>query len=88
MPSDNSDNNENREGNLTPAQKQARGFSTQFAMAMELPFIIVSAIGVAGLIGFFLDRWLHTTPVFMLVFGGLGFFAGLRDVLGRVKKGT
>ena len=79
-------NNENRETELTPAEKQAQGFSGQFAMAMELPFIIVSAVVVGGAIGFFLDRWLHTTPILMLVLGALGFFAGLRDVLGRVKK--
>jgi len=83
-----SDNNEKREQDLTPAQKQARGISAQFAMAMELPFIIVSAIAIGGLIGYFLDLWLHTTPVLMLVLGGLGFFAGLRDVLSRVKRGS
>jgi F0F1-type ATP synthase assembly protein I len=79
-------NNENRETELTPAEKQAQGFSAQFAMAMELPFIIVSAVVVGGAIGFFLDHWLHTTPILMLVVGAHGFFAGLRDVLGRVKK--
>jgi F0F1-type ATP synthase assembly protein I len=82
-----SDNDENKDEKLTPAEQQAKGFSQQFAMAMELPFIIVAAVIVGGLIGYFLDRWLHATPVLMLVFGGLGFFAGLRDVLIRAKKG-
>jgi ATP synthase protein I len=83
-----SDNNESKDEKLTPAEKQVRGFSQQFAMAMELPFIIVAAVIVGGLMGYFLDRWLHTTPVLMLVMGGLGFFAGLRDVLSRTKKGS
>ena len=56
----------------------------QMAMAMELPFVLVSAIVVGGLMGYFLDRWLHTKPVLMLVFGALGFFAGVRDVLRRL----
>jgi ATP synthase protein I len=87
MPSP-SDNNEQKDRELTPAEKQAAGFSRQFALAMEMPFVIVSAVAVGGVIGYFLDQWLHTSPVLMLVLGGLGFFAGLRDVLSRVKKGN
>jgi len=83
MPSDNKDS---RDKNLTPAEKQAASFSRQFAIAMELPFILVSAIVVGGLIGFFLDRWLHTAPYLMLILGFLGFFGGLRDVLRRSAK--
>ena len=83
MPSDNKDS---RDKNLTPAEKQAASFSRQFAIAMELPFILVSAIVVGGLIGFFLDRWLHTPPYLMLILGFLGFFGGLRDVLRRSAK--
>jgi ATP synthase protein I len=81
-----SDNNDSRDKNLTPAEKQAASFSRQFAIAMELPFILVSAIVVGGLIGFFLDRWLHTAPYLMLILGFLGFFGGLRDVLRRSAK--
>lgn len=81
-----SDNNDSRGKNLTPAEKQAASFSRQFAIAMELPFILVSAIVFGGLIGFFLDRWLHSAPYLMLVLGFLGFFGGLRDVLRRTAK--
>jgi F0F1-type ATP synthase assembly protein I len=51
---------------------------------MELPFVIVGCVVVGGLIGFFLDRWLHTSPFLMLVLGGLGFFAGIRETLRRL----
>ncbi len=47
---------------------------------------MVSAIVVGGLFGYLLDRWLHTKPVFLLILGGVGFYAGLRDVLRRVSK--
>ena len=60
--------------------------SRQFAMALELPFVLVAAIVVGGLFGYLLDRWLHTGPVLMLILGGLGFYAGVRDVLRRVAK--
>jgi ATP synthase protein I len=55
-------------------------------MALELPFVLVAAIIVGGLLGFFLDQWLHTKPYLMLILGFLGFFGGLRDVLRRVSK--
>ena len=79
-----SDPNADRSEDLTPDQKQARGFSQQFAAAMELPFVMVGTIVVGGLIGFLLDRWLHTKPFLMLIFGALGFFGGVRDVLRRL----
>jgi ATP synthase protein I len=55
-------------------------------MALELPIVLVSAIVVGGLFGYFLDRWLHTRPFLMLILGGLGFYAGVRDVLRRLAK--
>jgi ATP synthase protein I len=80
------DPNANRNDDLTPAEKQAKGFSRQFATAMELPFVMVGTIVVGGLIGFLLDRWLHTRPFLMLIFGTLGFFGGVRDVLRRLPN--
>lgn len=54
---------------------------------MELPFILVGAVIVGGLLGYALDRWLGTSPYGMLAFGALGFFAGVRDVLRRLGTG-
>jgi len=81
MPSDN---------NQTPVPPSPSGSNPgsdnrQLAMAFELPLLIVSAIAIGGLLGYFLDRWLHTKAIFMLVFGGLGFAVGVRDVLRRLK---
>jgi ATP synthase protein I len=81
-----SDNKLDQDDKLTPAEQGAAGFSRQFAMALELPFVLVAAIIVGGLLGFFLDQWLHTKPYLMLILGFLGFFGGLRDVLRRVSK--
>jgi F0F1-type ATP synthase assembly protein I len=53
---------------------------------LELPFVLVSAIVVGGVFGYLLDRWLHTKPVLTLVLGGLGFYAGVRDVLRRLAR--
>jgi ATP synthase protein I len=81
MPSDNKPENSH---SPLPAVEKGKDVSNQAAIAMELPFVLVSAVVVGGLLGFFLDRWLHTKPVFLLVLGGIGFAAGVRDVLRRL----
>jgi len=81
-----SDSDENKDSKLTTTEKEVGGFSRQFSMALELPFILVAAVGVGGVAGYFLDRWLHTKPFLMLIFGTLGFIGGLRDMLRRLAK--
>jgi ATP synthase protein I len=68
-----------------PAAEKVKDVSNQAAMAMELPFMLVAAVVVGGLIGYFLDRWLHTKPWLLILFGGIGFYAGVRDVLRRLS---
>lgn len=65
-------------------KKRAQSVASQLAVAMELPFTLVGAVVFAGVIGYLLDRWLHTGPWLMLVFGALGFIAGVREVLRRL----
>jgi ATP synthase protein I len=67
----------------SPTPGKPNNFSNQFAMAMELPFVMVGAVLLGGVLGFFLDRALHTKPWLMLVFGALGFFGGVRDIIRR-----
>jgi ATP synthase protein I len=85
MPSDNKPVNDS---SSSPAPKKSANFSSQFAMAMELPFVLVGAVLLGGLVGYFLDRWFHTKPFLMLVFGALGFFGGVRDVIRRLPGNT
>ena len=53
---------------------------------MELPLIPVIAVGIAGGAGYLLDAKLHTTPLFTLLLGLLGFIAGMREVFRRAIK--
>jgi len=57
-------------------------------MAMELPFIMVGWTLVAGALGYFLDRRIHTSPAFTLLGGALGFGLALRDILRRLSHET
>jgi F0F1-type ATP synthase assembly protein I len=78
------DNNSKKTESPPSSAKKGKGFSTQFGLAMELPFVLFGAIAVGGLVGYFLDHWLHTKFIFLFIFGGLGFFAGLREILRRL----
>ena len=67
-----------------PSDKRVQDFGNQSALAMELPFTLVGAVVFGGLLGYFLDKWLHTGPWLMMVLGGLGFVAGIREVIRRL----
>jgi F0F1-type ATP synthase assembly protein I len=66
------------------------GFTRQFALVMELPFIFVGSVVMGGLFGYLLDRWLNTSPAFLLILGAVGFVAGLRELTRRLNdvRGT
>ena len=64
--------------------EKAKKYSTQASLALELPFTLVGAVIVGGILGYYLDRWLHTKLLFTLVLGGAGFYAGLREILRRL----
>lgn len=59
----------------------------ELALAMELPFVLVGAVVMGGVIGYFIDRWLGTAPVFLIVLGVVGTYAGIREVMRRLPKG-
>jgi ATP synthase protein I len=69
-----------------PGDEQGRAWRRQSASATELPFVLVLAMLVGGGLGYLLDRWLHTGPWMMIVFGVVGFATGIRDVLRRMSK--
>ena len=70
----------------SPELQKAKKYSSQAALAMELPFTIVGAVLLGGILGYFLDRWLHTKLIFALILGGLGFAGGLKEVLRRLAQ--
>jgi ATP synthase protein I len=52
-----------------------------FALAWSLPFSLVVPMVVGGGLGYLLDRWLHTKPLFLLVLGILGLAVGIREMV-------
>jgi F0F1-type ATP synthase assembly protein I len=70
----------------SPEVVKAKKYSSQAALAMELPFTIVGAVLLGGALGYFLDHWLHTKLIFTLILGALGFAGGLKEVLRRLAQ--
>jgi ATP synthase protein I len=81
------DDSKNSPSSENLSKQRARDASTA-SLAMELPFTLVGAVVFAGVVGYFLDRWLHTRPWLTLILGTLGFIAGLREVLRRLPADT
>jgi F0F1-type ATP synthase assembly protein I len=45
-------------------------------------------VAIGGGIGYLLDERTHTSPLFALIFGVLGFAAGMLQLLRRLSKDT
>lgn len=45
---------------------------------------MVGSVVIGGGLGYLLDRWLHTAPIFLLIFGALGFAGGIYEVIHRL----
>ncbi len=64
--------------------KVSRGTANPAALALELPFVLVGTSALGAAIGYFIDARVHTKPIFMFVFGALGFAGGVRELLRRL----
>src|SRR5260370_36223305 len=70
----------------SPEVAKAKKYSSQTALAMELPFTIVGAVLLGGVLGYFLDRWLHTKLICALLLGAFGSAGALKAVLRRLVQ--
>ena len=60
------------------------GESSALAVGLRVGVELVSALAVAVAIGWGLDHWLHTLPLFLVIFVVLGGVAGLLNVWRQV----
>ncbi len=58
-------------------QRSASALGTALELGLQLGGSVVVGVGL----GYYLDRWLGTSPVFLLVFLLFGFAAGIRTVV-------
>ena len=60
--------------------------SGALGVALQVAFELVGALGVAVLLGWALDRWLGTAPLFLVIFFFLGAAAGGLNVYRRAQR--
>ena len=61
------------------------GTIKEIGIAWTMPFELVVPMLAGGGIGYLIDRWSHTTPLFMLLLGFVGFGVGIRNMLKAVS---
>jgi ATP synthase protein I len=69
---------------MTDADRVSR--SSALGKAFRLSTELVAGVFVGGIIGWLLDRWLKTLPLFLVVFLLLGIAAGLLNAVREARK--
>jgi ATP synthase protein I len=69
-------------------RKRPAAAAAQISDILELPFLLVASVAIGGGLGYFLDKRIHTSPIFTLIFGLLGFAAGMLQLVRRLSKDT
>jgi ATP synthase protein I len=62
------------------------GFAKAFALLAQMGITIAVCIGLSILIGYYLDRFLGTSPWLLLLFILFGIIAALKSVFDFAKK--
>ncbi len=78
---------ETRDGereSLSEEERQRR--SSALGKAFRLSTELVAGVFVGGLVGWLLDRWLGTLPLFLVVFLLLGIAAGFLNVIRAARE--
>jgi len=73
-----------RKDRIDPEEAGRRG--TALGLAFRLAVELVAGLVVGGAIGWFLDKWLGTLPVMLILFFGLGAAAGILNVIRTARQ--
>jgi len=67
-------------------KKELREIFRALALITTMGISVVISVGLGILIGWLLDRWLGTTPWFLLVFTVLGIIAAIKSMYSMAKR--
>ncbi len=67
-------------------QEETRKYIKLLALVSTMGISIVLAIVIAIAIGYYLDKWFQTSPLFFLIFMILGIVAGFRNIYVIMKR--
>jgi len=71
---------------MSPLAGKQSDLWTQVAYYTSLGFILPAAAAAGYGLGWLLDRWLHTSPVFSIVLTMLGAAGGFIEILQMMKR--
>ena len=67
-------------------QKEVGSNAASLGKALKISTELVAAVVVGSTIGFLLDNWFDTKPLFIVCFFLIGIVAGLRNVFRSARK--
>ena len=67
-------------------KEDTRNYIKLLAIASTMGISMVLALVIAIAIGYYLDKWFKTSPVFFLIFMVLGIIAGFRNIYVIMKR--
>jgi ATP synthase protein I len=67
-------------------KEETRKYIKLLAMASTMGISMVMAMVIAIAIGYYIDKWFQTSPVFFLIFMVLGIVAGFRNIYVIMKR--
>ena len=70
----------------TESAPRGRGTQSGLGQGLRIGIEMVVSVAVGAGLGYFIDNWAGTTPLFMIVFLFLGFAASIMNVL-RIARG-
>jgi ATP synthase protein I len=67
-------------------QEETRKYIKLLAIASTMGISMVLALVIAIIVGYYLDKWFQTSPLFFLIFMVLGIIAGFRNIYVIMKR--
>ena len=67
-------------------QEETRKYIKLLAMVSTMGISMVLALVIGIIVGYYLDKWFQTSPVFFLIFMVLGIVAGFRNIYVIMKR--
>jgi len=71
---------------MTPLGEDKEKILKQIASYSTLGLEMGLSVAVGAIIGYYLDKWLHTEPWLLIIFLLFGVFAGFRSLYRALKR--
>ncbi len=65
-------------------QKNKRGKQISIAMRLSTELVVASIVG--AILGWYIDKWLNTKPIFFIIFLLLGVISGVKTAISTSKQ--